>query len=213
MEGLFKTEKGAPIVLIGQPNVAEQKFDNAVSVPNMLSFLTYQRWEAEVKGLDAFPKENHPDNIPLLYYAYHIMVGLGTIFILVMLVAAFQLWRGKLFETNWLMWILMLSFPLPFVANTAGWMTAEIGRQPWLVYNLMRTSEGFSPTVSAGNVWFTTLGFMGLYTVMAMLFLFLIWRQIENGVQLLKTPPTDEIFDDEIIFSGSEKDFKTAPIV
>lgn len=198
MEGLFKTEKGAPIVLIGQPNVPEQKIDNAIAVPNVLSVLTYQRWDAEVKGLDAFPKENHPDNIPLLYFSYHIMVGLGTIFIAVMVLAGIWLWRGRLFESNWLLWILMLSFPLPFIANTAGWMTAEIGRQPWLVYNLMRTSEGFSPTVSAGNVWFTTLGFMGIYTVLSILFLFLIWRQIENGAHFL-SPPNDGILGEEII--------------
>lgn len=210
MEGLFKTENGAPVVLIGQPNVPEQKIDNAISVPNALSFLTYQRWEAEVKGLDAFPKENHPDNIPLLYYAYHIMVGLGTIFIAVMLLAAIWLKRGKLFDSKWLLWILMLSFPLPFVANTAGWMTAEIGRQPWLVYNLMRTGEGFSPTVSAGNVWFTTLGFMGMYTVLAILFLFLMWRQIESGAKFLDSDD-EEILSEEIIFT--EVEIKTSPVV
>ena len=209
MEGLFKTERGAPIVLIGQPNVPEQKIDNAVSIPNALSFLTYQRWDAEVKGLDAFPKENHPDNIPLLYYSYHIMVGLGTIFIAVMLLAAIRLWRGKLFESGWLLWILMLSFPLPFIANTAGWMTAEIGRQPWLVYNLMRTSEGFSPTVSAGNVWFTTLGFMGMYTVLSILYLFLMWRQIESGAKFLNGGDGENgILSEETIVA--EDEIKTA---
>jgi cytochrome d ubiquinol oxidase subunit I len=78
-----------------------------------------------------------------------------------------------------------LSFPFPFIANTAGWMTAEIGRQPWLVYGLMRTSEGFSPTVSAGNVLFTLLGFMGMYTVLGILYLFLIWREVGHGPKLL----------------------------
>jgi cytochrome d ubiquinol oxidase subunit I len=209
MEGLFKTEKGAPVVLIGQPNVPEQKIDNAVKIPNALSFLTYQRWDAEVKGLDAFPKENHPDNIPLLYFSYHIMVGLGTIFIAVMIFAGIWLWRGKLFESSALLWILMLSFPLPFIANTAGWMTAEIGRQPWLVYNLMRTSEGFSPTVSAGNVWFTTLGFMGIYTVLSILFLFLIRRQIESGASLLE-PDASEISSEQTIVAEAGEKAATA---
>lgn len=181
MEGVFKTEKGAGIVLIGQPNVAEQKIDNAIVVPNALSFITYQRWDAELKGLDAYPKEDHPDNIALLYYSYHIMVGLGTIFIAIMFLGVLQLWRGKLFAPNFLMWVIMLSFPLPFIANTAGWMTAEIGRQPWLVYGLLRTSQGFSSTVSAGNTLFTLLGFMGIYTLLSILYLFLMYRVIDNA--------------------------------
>jgi cytochrome d ubiquinol oxidase subunit I len=185
MEGIFKTEAGVPLVIIGQPDVANQKIDNPIVIPKMLSFLTYRRWGAEVKGLDAFPRDQWPDNIPLLYYSYHIMIGLGTIFIAIMVSAAFLLWRGRLFESKWMLWILMLSFPFPFIANTAGWMTAEIGRQPWLVYGLMRTSEGFSPTVSAGNVLFTLLGFMGMYTVLGILYLFLIWRELEHGPQLL----------------------------
>ena len=185
MEGLFKTEAGAPLVIIGQPNTAEQKLDNPISIPRMLSFLTYQRWEAEVRGLDSFPRDQWPDNIPLLYFSYHIMVGLGTIFIAITLVAVFLLWRKRLFESGWMMWVLMLSVPLPYIANTAGWTTAEIGRQPWLVYGLMRTHEGFSPTVSSGNVMFTLLGFMGMYFVLGILFLYLIWREVEHGPKLL----------------------------
>lgn len=145
MEGLFHTETGASMVLVGQPNTAEQKLDNPISIPKALSFLTYKHWEAEVKGLDAFPRDQWPDNIPLLYYSYHIMVGLGSIFIAIMSGAVFLLWRRRLFGARWMLWILMLSFPFPYIANTAGWMTAELGRQPWLVYGLMRTSQGFSP--------------------------------------------------------------------
>jgi cytochrome d ubiquinol oxidase subunit I len=185
MEGLFKTEEGAPLVIIGQPNTAEQKLDNPVTIPHMLSFLTYQRWGAEVKGLDAFSRDQWPDNIPLLYFSYHIMVGLGTVFVGIAVVALFLLWRRRLFGSRWMMWILMLAFPLPYIANTAGWMTAEIGRQPWLVYGLMRTHEGFSPTVSSGNVMFTLLGFMGMYFVLGILFLYLIWREVEHGPKFL----------------------------
>ncbi|NOT59799.1 MAG: cytochrome ubiquinol oxidase subunit I [Acidobacteria bacterium] len=192
MEGLFKTESGAPLVIIGQPNTAELKIDNPIVVPGMLSFLTYQRWGAEVKGLDAFPRDQWPDSIPLLYFSYHIMVGLGTIFIAVMVLSVFLLWHKRLHETRWMLWVLMLSFPFPFIANTAGWMTAEIGRQPWLVYGLMRTSEGFSPTVSAGNVMFTLLGFMGMYAVLGILYLFLIWREIERGPQVAHDPSSPQ---------------------
>jgi cytochrome d ubiquinol oxidase subunit I len=185
MEGLFHTQAGAPVVLIGQPNMEEQKLDNPIYVPYALSFLTYQRWAAEVKGLNEFPQDQWPDNIPLLYYSYHIMVGLGTIFIAIMVAAVFLLWRKKLFQTRWMLWILMLSFPFPFIANTAGWITAEIGRQPWLVHGLMRTEHGYSTNVSAGNALFTLLGFMGLYTVLSILFVILIWHEVVNGPKLL----------------------------
>src|SRR5215813_1779371 len=184
MEGLFETEAGAAIVLVGQPDTNNLKLDNPIYIPKALSFLTHQHWEAEVKGLKHFPRDQWPDNIPLLYYSYHIMVGLGTIFILEMFVALFLLlWRNRLFETRWMLWILMLSFPFPYIANTAGWITAEVGRQPWLVYGLLRTEHGSSPTVSAGNGLFTLLGFMGMYTVLGILFLYLILREIGRGVE------------------------------
>jgi len=181
MEALFESAPGAPIVLIGQPNAETGKIDNAISVPDMLSFLTYRRWNAMVQGLNAFPKDQWPDNIPLLYFSYHIMVGLGTIFIAVTVVSVFLLWRGKLFSARWMLWILLLSLPFPFIANTAGWMTAELGRQPWLVYGLMRTADGYSKAVSAANGIFTLIGFMGMYTVLAILFLFLVHKEIERG--------------------------------
>ena len=150
-------------------------------VNDVLSFLIYGTTKAEVKGLDQFPRDQWPTALPLLYYAYHIMAGLGTWFVLLMLVSAFLLWRGRLYTARWVLWALLLSFPLPYIANTAGWMTAELGRQPWLIYGLMRTSEGFSDTVSAGNGLFTLLGFMGLYTLLGLLFTVLVYREISNG--------------------------------
>ena len=181
MEALFVSQPGAPLIILGQPNVGERKIDNPLQVPEALSFLTYRAWEANVKGLDAFPQDAWPENIALLYYSYHIMVGLGTIFIAVMLVAALLLWRGKLFSARWMLWILVLALPFPYIANTAGWITAELGRQPWLVYGLMRTADGYSKMVSAGNGMFTLLGFLGMYTVLGILFLFLVRREIEHG--------------------------------
>jgi len=181
MEGLYETQKGAPMVIMGQPDSAKKQLDNPLTVPKMLSFLTYKHWNAEVKGMDAFSKEDLPDNIALLYFAYHIMVGLGTMFIAVMGLSALLLWRNKLFDAKWMLWIIMLAAPFPYIANTAGWMTAELGRQPWLVHGLLRTSEGYSKMVSAGNGWFTLLGFMGMYTVLSILFLFLVYREIATG--------------------------------
>jgi len=181
IEALYQSQPGAPLVIIGQPDVDARKIDNPVIVPKALSFVTYRRWSARVQGLDEFPQQLWPQNIPLLYYSYHIMVGLGTIFIAILVIAVFLLWRGNLFDARWLLWILLLSLPFPYIANTAGWITAELGRQPWLVYGLMRTADGYSKTVSAGNGMFTLLGFMGMYMVLGILFLFLVHREIDRG--------------------------------
>lgn len=185
MEGIFETEQGgSEIVLIGQPNIHDKKLDNKIAVPNILSFLTYQKWDAQIKGLNEFDEELYPSNIPGLYYAYHIMVGLGTIFIGLMLLATVQLIRKKLYKTKWILWSLMFMLPFPYIANTTGWYTAELGRQPWLVYNLLRTADGASPTVSSGNTLFTLLGFIGLYLLLGLLFLMLAGKIINKGPQL-----------------------------
>jgi cytochrome d ubiquinol oxidase subunit I len=185
MEGLFETESGAAIVLVGQPDTNNMRLDNPIYIPKVLSFLTYRHWEAQVKGLKEFPRDQWPDNIPLLYYSYHIMVGLGTIFVAIMVTSLLLLWRRRLFTARWMLWILMLSFPFPYIANTAGWITAEVGRQPWLVYGLFRTNQGYSANVSAGNGLFTLLGFMGMYTLLSILFIILIWREVGNGPSIL----------------------------
>jgi cytochrome bd ubiquinol oxidase subunit I len=184
MEGLFKSQRGAPMVIMGQPDEEKQTIDNPLAANGVLSFLIYGTSKAEVKGLDQIPRENWPEPLPLLYYAYHIMAGLGTYFALLMVVSAFLLWRGKLFTARWALWPLMLSFPLPYIANTAGWMTAEIGRQPWVVYGLLRTEQGYSKYVSAGNSLFTLLGFMGMYTVLSVLFIVLVYRIIHRGPEV-----------------------------
>jgi cytochrome d ubiquinol oxidase subunit I len=198
MEGLFESQQGAPLAILGQPDVQKRRLDNPLEVPNMLSFLTYRQWRADVKGLSDFPQEEWPDQIPLLYYSYHVMVGLGTIFIAVMGLSALLLWRGKLYDSRWMLWMLMLSVPLPYIANTAGWMTAELGRQPWLIYGLMRTVHGISPRVVAGNAMFTLIGFMGLYTVLGILWLFLVYREIELGPE----PGTRPLGEDAAVLAA-----------
>ena len=187
MEGIFETEEaGAEIVLIGQPNMVEKKLDNKIAVPNILSFLTYQDWNKQIAGMDQFTKEELPDNIPALYYSYHIMVGLGTIFIGVMLLAIFFLWKKKLFTIKPLLWAILFLVPFPYIANLTGWYVAELGRQPYLVYGLLKTSEGVSPTVSSGNTLFTLLGFVGLYMLLGLLFLILVGKTIHQGPKPIK---------------------------
>ena len=181
MEGLFETTKGAPIVLVGQPDMEKMRLDNPVEIPKALSFLTYRRFDAEVKGLADFPKDTWPQNIPLLYYAYHVMVGLGTLFLLVLSLCVLRLRKGALYRSRTLLWLLLLAIPLPYVANTMGWMTAELGRQPWVIHGILRTRDAFSSNVSVGNALFTLIGFAGIYAVLSALFLVLLGKKIAAG--------------------------------
>ncbi len=181
MEGKFATGSQAELVLIGQPDISEHRLENPITVPRVLSFLAYGSFGAPVKGLDDIPRDAWPDNVELLYFAYHIMAGLGTLLILVMAIAAFKLWRRTLYRSRAALWMLMLAFPFPYIATTFGWLTAELGRQPWTVYGLQRTAQAISPRVGAGDVTFTTLGFCGLYLVMGLVFLYLVLRQIARG--------------------------------
>ena len=181
MEGVFKGERGAALVLIGQPDVSGKKLPNPLVVPRALSFLAYGSFGSTVKGLDDFPPDQRPDNVEMLYYAYHIMVGLGTLLFALLALAALQLWRGRLAQTRSLLRALVLAMPFPYIATTAGWMTAEVGRQPWFVYGLLRTADGTSPKVTAGDTVFTLLGFCGLYVLLSIAFLFLVGREIAHG--------------------------------
>ena len=181
MEGHFKDTDEADLVFIGQPNMEKMEVDNPIVLPGGLSLLVYGPAGGDVKSLEEFPQKNWPDNIPLLYYSYHVMVGLGTIFIGITVLAAFMLWRGWLYTFRPMLWAIMLALPFPFIANTAGWFSAELGRQPWLAYGLFRTEEGVSPLVSSGSVLFTLIGFMGLYLIMGLLYVLVIVREINHG--------------------------------
>jgi cytochrome d ubiquinol oxidase subunit I len=192
-EGLFDSGPYAELAIIGQPNVKERKLENPIVVPGVLSFLAYGTFGSTVQGLNDFPPSEWPDSVELVYYAYHIMVGLGTIFLLVMAASAFLLWRRRLQEARPMLWVLMLSFPFPYIATTAGWWTAELGRQPWLVYGLLRTADGGSPLVSAGDVVFTTLGFAGLYLALGLLFVLQVLKEISRGPQV--SPPAERAAD------------------
>jgi cytochrome d ubiquinol oxidase subunit I len=181
MEGHFRTEREADLVFIGQPDIERLEIDNPIVLPGGLSILLYGPAGGEVKGLEDFPERNWPDNIPLLYYSYHVMVGLGSFFIGIMALATFMLWRGWLYTFRPMLWVLMLAIPFPFIANTAGWYTAELGRQPWLAYGLFRTSEGVSPLISSGSVLFTLIGFAGMYLIMGLLYIVLMVREVQHG--------------------------------
>ncbi|HEX9082710.1 MAG TPA: cytochrome ubiquinol oxidase subunit I [Holophagaceae bacterium] len=187
MEGRFESGPHAPLTLIGQPDVARHRIENPIRLPSVLSFIAYGSFSSNVRGLESFPEDQWPENIEFLYYAFHIMAGLGTLMIAVMGLAALLLWRGKLESTKGMLWVLMLTFPFPYIATTAGWVVAEFGRQPWLLYGLLRTAQGGSPTVNAGHTAFTTLGFAGIFTALGILFLFLVGRELAHGPESLET--------------------------
>jgi cytochrome bd ubiquinol oxidase subunit I len=180
MEGVFETQEGAPMAIIGMPDTERRQLLDPILVPRVLSYLAYGDSRARVLGLNDIPPDRRPP-VELVYYAYHIMVGLGTIFIAVMGVAALLLWRGRLFTSRLWLWLLVLSMPFPYIANEAGWVVAEVGRQPWVVHGLVRTAEAHSTNVSAGMTIFTLLGFMGLYALLGLLYLFLFLRILHQG--------------------------------
>jgi cytochrome d ubiquinol oxidase subunit I len=180
MEGLFKTQNGAPLAIIGMPDRQKQELMDPIIVPGLLSYLIYGDFRAQVTGLNDIPEDQHPP-IEIVYYAYHIMAGLGTIFIGILALASLLLWRGTLFDNRGVLWLVMLAMPFPYIANEAGWTVAEVGRQPWVVYGLQRTATADSTNVTPAMTYFTLLGFMGLYLVVGLLYLMLFYRIIEQG--------------------------------
>ena len=180
MEGLFTSQRGAPLAILGMPDTQHETLIDPLYVPDVLSFLAYGNFRANVSGLSTYPKDLRPP-VELTYYAYHVMVGLGTIFVGIMGLAVLLLVLRRLPGSRWILWILMLAMPFPYIANEAGWMVTEIGRQPWIVYGLMRTADATSPTVIAGETIFTIIGFAGMYFLLGVLFLLLILREIAAG--------------------------------
>src|SRR3954470_22113829 len=209
MEGVFETQSGAPLVIIGNQNTERRRLEYNIQLTNFMSFLTSRNWTERVQGLNDIPPNRWPDSVPLVYYAYHIMVGLGTLLLVlaglaVLLLwrgrlclvragcAVLLLWRGRLYTSRPMLWALMLSVPFTLLANIAGWATAETARQPWLVFGLQRTAAGASPAeaVPAGTGIFTLLGFAGLYLLVGLLYVLLITRIVAQGPEDQEMPTT-----------------------
>jgi cytochrome d ubiquinol oxidase subunit I len=181
MEGVFQTTDHAALRFFGQPNMQTLTVDNPVQIPDLTTILLYRKLKGTVEGLTAFPRSDWPTNVPLLFYSYHLMVDLGFIFAGVMVLSLYLLWRRKLFTAKWMLWAVMLTGPLPYVSTTAGWATTELGRQPWVVYRLLRTENATSPLVSGGNALFTLVVIFFLYGAMGLLYSFLMVREIARG--------------------------------
>lgn len=180
MEGHYPANAPADLYLFGWVNQQEQKV-TGLKIDGGLSFLVHQDFNAPIKGLNAFPKENQPLQVNAVFQFYHIMISIGMFLIALTLYASFLWWRGKLFEQKWLLWIFTFSVLLPQIANQAGWFAAEMGRQPWVVYGLLRTSEALSKEVQAQQILFSLILFAVVYTLLFLLFLYFISKKIKQG--------------------------------
>jgi cytochrome bd ubiquinol oxidase subunit I len=188
MEGHYAKAAPADLYLAGWVNNKTQEV-TGIAVPGGLSFLVYQDFKKPVTGLNAFPKEDRPSQVNAVFQFYHIMISIGMFLIALTFYACFLWWRGKLFDNKWLMWIFSFSVLLPQIANQAGWFAAEMGRQPWIVYGHLRTSEGFSQEVSANQILFSLILFFIVYAILFALFLYSLNKKIKHG------PYDDEVQD------------------
>ena len=180
MEGHFNANSPADLYLFGWVDKESQKV-YGIKIPGGLSYLISQKFDTPIKGLNSFPESDRPSQINAIFQFYHLMVAIGIMLIALSLFACFLWWKGTLFETKWLLWIFFFSVILPQIANQVGWFTAEMGRQPWVVYGLLRTNEAFSKSVSANQILFSIVLFFFIYFVLFLLFIYLLTKKITHG--------------------------------
>lgn len=180
MEGHYEKKAPANLYLLGWVDNEQQEV-TGLAIPGGLSFLVHQDFEAPITGLNAFPVEDRPSQVNAVFQFYHIMIAIGMFLIGLTIYACFLWWKGKLFETKWLLWIFSFSVILPQIANQVGWFTAEMGRQPWIVYGHLRTSQGFSQEVSANQIVFSLVLFTIVYSLLFLLFLYSLNKKIKHG--------------------------------
>ncbi len=187
-EGIFVTKESTPAYLFGVTDTDDKTVRYGIGVPGMLSFLVHNDFKTPVKGLDQFPPEDHPP-VQIPFQTYHIMVALGMYFIAITLYALFLFWRGSLFNQKWLLWVFVFSVVFPFIANQAGWVAAEVGRQPWAVQGLLRTADSVSKSVAATDILISLILFGFVYLLLFILFLYVLDRKIKAGPAEVEAPP------------------------
>ena len=180
MEGHFEKNAPADLYLMGWVNKKDQTV-TGIGIPGGLSFLVHQDFKAPIKGLNDFPEQDRPSQINAVFQFYHIMVAIGLFLIALTFYASFLWFKGKLFETKWLLTIFSYSVLLPQIANQVGWFTAEMGRQPWVVYGQLRTSQAFSQEVSANQIVFSLVLFTLVYSLLLVLFLYSVNKKVKHG--------------------------------
>jgi len=179
-EGLWETQTNAPLLVFGVPNPEERRTDFALEMPGVLSIGVGGSRETEVAGLNDFPEDEWPP-LFLSFFSFHFMVGLGFYFMGLTAFGLFLLWRQKLYENRLFLRVALLSIPLPLIANELGWMAAEVGRQPWIVYGLMRTDQAFSTVVPAGQILASIVMFTVVYALLFCVWIFLLRRKLLKG--------------------------------
>ena len=190
MEAVFKTSRGAtPLYLFGFPEMSKQRVKWGISIPGLLSFLVHGDSREPVNGLDKISRNDWPPVAPT-FYSFHSMAWLGLLFIVMTLLGLYFRWRGTLFHQRWLLWSFVWAVPLPFAANELGWVLAEVGRQPWVVYGLLRTSEGLSKAVVAGQVLGSILMFLLIYAMLFAVWLFVLDSKIQQGPEEVEVVPS-----------------------
>jgi cytochrome d ubiquinol oxidase subunit I len=180
MEGHFDSSARADMYLVGYVNKKEEK-THGLHIPGGLSFLVHGHFDAPVRGLRSFRPDERPGQVNAVFQFYHIMIAVGTAMIFLSLYGCWLWWRKKLFDRRWLLWIFAWSVLLPQMANQAGWFTAEMGRQPWVVYGMLKTSDALSKVVTANQIIFSLILFTIVYIVLFALFLFLLNQKIKHG--------------------------------
>ena len=196
MEGHFEASAPADMYLLGWVDTDAEAV-RGISIPGGLSFLLEYNTSAPVTGLKAFPEDERPGQVNAVFQFYHIMISIGMLLIVITLYGSWQLWKGTLFDKRWLLWVFVWAVFLPQIANQAGWFAAEMGRQPWVVYGLLRTSDAFSQAVSANQILFSLILFFLIYTLLFGLFLYLLNKKIKHGPDK-DTPETDRPLTREI---------------
>lgn len=180
LEGHFDTLAPADLYLLGWVDKSTHA-TTGIKIPGGLSFLLHSDFRAPVKGLKAFPANERPSAINAIFQFYHLMVAIGMALILLSLVGVVQLSRGKLWHQRWLLWVFVWAAFLPQIANQVGWFAAEMGRQPWVVYGLLRTSDALSKAVNAQQVMFSLIMFTIVYLLLFILFVYLLNKKIKTG--------------------------------
>jgi cytochrome d ubiquinol oxidase subunit I len=181
MEAHFHTEKSASLVVGGIPDVENKKVDYAIKLPGFLSFLAHGDFESEVTGLDKIAPENHPP-VAITHYAFQIMVGMGMAMMLVSVLYFLALWKQKHWLTStWLLKLFVAATPLGFIAVEAGWTVTEVGRQPWIIYGVMRTTDAVTPMPGIAYSFYL---FTAVYASLAVIVIFMLYRQIKMVGQL-----------------------------
>ena len=180
LEGIFHTQKEAPLTLFGIVNMKEERLDYAVKIPHLLSFLSFGATDAEVKGLDQVPKKDWP-NVSVVFQMYHLMILMWVLMFALSIVAVYLWYKGSLFSNKWVLRALVASVFFPQIANQAGWVAAEMGRYPWIVYNLLRISDGLSKSVTASAVLGSLIMFTILYFLLFLVFIYLLNEKFKHG--------------------------------